>query len=236
MLRKDRCLWITSVGRGTLAGMSLQHDIVADERYLKSFEGVTIYGVAGTNASGKDTVMELMAEHGFFVFNTSNGLRQIAHAVFKSTARGGNDAPMGKVGNAFRVAYPGGMVELGLLDWFLKAGVLPDDLKPKGLVIGSIRGTGEAERLKQIGGKLIVTDADQRVRYERITGRNRADDRISFEEFQEHEAGDMAVGETDPTKFGMAAVMDMADIRIVNNDNDLPAFRRQILQALDIAS
>lgn len=214
--------------------MAMQQDLVNDERYIQSLKGVTIYGVAGTNASGKDILMDIMLDYGFLVFRTSDSLRQISHAVFKSTVRGGNDAPMGKVGNAFRQAYPGGMVDLGLLDWWLRAGVLPEELRPKGLVIGSIRGTGEAQRLKEVGGKLIVTDADPHVRYQRIHGRGRADDNITFEEFLEHEAGDMAVGETDPTKFGMAAVIDQADIRIVNNDNDLALFKAQVAATLSL--
>lgn len=212
----------------------MQQDIVVDERYLESFKGVTVYGVAGTNGSGKDSLMEVLVEHGFLQFSTSNSLRQISHAVFQSTERGGNEAPMGIVGNAFRTAYPGGMVELGLLDWWLRAGVLPEDLKPKGLVIGSIRGTGEVERLKQVGGKLIVVDADPHIRYERLKGRGRADDNITFEEFQQKEAADMAHGQTDPTKFGMAAVIDSADIRIVNDNSDIDAFRDQVVEALKL--
>lgn len=212
----------------------MQQDIVVDERYLESFNGVTIYGVAGTNGSGKDSLMEVLVEHGFLQFSTSNSLRQISHAVFQSTERGGNEAPMGIVGNAFRTAYPGGMVELGLLDWWLRAGVLPEDLRPKGLVIGSIRGTGEVERLRQVGGRLIVVDADPHIRYERLKGRGRADDNITFEEFQQKEAADMAHGQTDPTKFGMAAVIDSADIRIVNDNNDIEAFRHQIAKALNL--
>lgn len=210
-------------------------DLVNDKRYLNAFRGVTIYGVAGTHGSGKDILMDLLVEYGFLQFNTSNSLRQIAYAAFKSTERGGNQAPMGVAGNAYRAAYPGGMVEVGLLEWWFRVGVLPNELKPKGLVIGSIRGTGEAYRLKQVGGKLIVVDADTRVRYERITGRGRADDKISFEEFKEHEAGDMAYGETDPTKLGMAAVMDMADIRIENSGSDIETFKAQALKVLGIA-
>jgi len=217
---------------------SMQTDLVAslvsDERYLEAFKGVTIYGVAGTNASGKDTVMELLEEYGFVHFNTSNALRRISHAVFKSTERGGNEAPMGVVGNAFRTAYPGGMVDVGLLDWLVQAGAMPEELRPRGLVIGSIRGTGEAKRLKEAGGKLIVTDADPKLRYERIMGRKRADDKVSFEEFMEHEEADMAPGQTDPTKFGMAAVMEMADIKIVTTSNDLDAFRAKVLETLGL--
>lgn len=216
--------------------MSLfQQDIVNDPRFLEAFKDVTIYGVAGTNASGKDTLMELLEEKGFLRFSTSDSLREISYAVFHSTQRGGNDAPMGRVGNAFREVYPGGMVELGLLDWWFRAGVLPPELRPKGLVIGSIRGTGEVERLKLAGGKLIATDADPKVRFNRISGRGRADDKeLTYEEFLAKEAGDMAVGETDPTRFGMAAVIEMADIRIINDHNDVADFKAQAAEVLGL--
>ncbi len=214
----------------------LQQELINDPRYISAFRNVAIYGVAGSNASGKDTVMDLLEEHGFLRFSTSDSLREISYAVFHSTQRGGNDAPMGKVGNAFRETYPGGMVELGLLDWWMRAGVLPPELRPKGLVIGSIRGTGEAERLKDFGGKLIVTDASPEVRFSRISGRGRADDhQLTYEEFLAKEAGDMAHGETDPTKFGMAAVIEMADIRIVNDHNDVAAFKIQAAAALGLS-
>ncbi len=211
-----------------------QQELVQSDQYRQAFSGVTVYGIAGTNGSGKDSLMDLLAEHGFLVFNTSDSLRQISQAAFNSTDRGGNDAPMGRVGNAFRVAYPGGMVELGLLDWWLRASVLSEELRPKGLVIGSVRGTGEVQRLKQFGGRLVVVDADPQVRYERLSGRGRSDDSITFEQFLEKEAGDMAVGETDPTRFGMAAVIDAADIRIMNNGDDISALRAEARTLLSL--
>lgn len=215
----------------------LQQELVNDPRYAEAFRGVTIYGVAGTNASGKDTVMDLLEEHGFLRFTNGDSIRQISRAVFNSTQRGGNDTPAGRIGNAFREMYPGGMVELGLLDWWMRAGVLPIDLRPKGLVIGSIRGTGEAERLKEFGGKLIVTDANPEVRFGRVTCRGRSDDhQITYEEFLSKDAGEMAVGETDPTRFGMAAVIEMADIRIVNDHNDVAAFKAQAAEQLGLKS
>ncbi len=213
----------------------LQQKLVNDPRYVESFRGVTIYGVAGTNASGKDTVMELLEEHGFLRFSTSDSLREISYVVFHSTQRGGNEAPMGRVGNAFRDTYPGGMVEVGLLDWWMRVGALPPELQPKGLVIGSIRAVGEANRLKEVGGKLIVTDASPEARFSRINGRGRVDDqKLTYEEFLAKEAADMAVGETDPAKFGMAAVIEMADICIANDRNDVPAFRAQAAEILKL--
>lgn len=203
----------------------LQQLIVQDKRYADSFKSVIVYGVAGMNGSGKDSLMDLLVEHGFLCFNTSAGLRQVAQVLFNSIARGGGDTPMGRLGNAYRAAYPGGMVELGLLDWWLRIAVLPAELRPKGLVMGSIRGVGEAKRLKEFGGKLLVVDADPHVRYGRLAGRGRADDNVTFEQFMQKDAAELAVGETDPTKFGMAAVNDMADIRIENNGNDIAAFK-----------
>jgi len=213
---------------------SLQQEILQDPRYRDSLGGITLYGVAGTNGSGKDSLMELLIDRGFLCFNTSDNLREISQAVFNAIDRGGNDAPLGRGGNAFRTVYPGGMVELGLLKWLVGVDVLPEELRPRGLVIGSIRGTGEAQRLREFGGKLIVIDADPRVRFNRLQGRGRADDNINFEQFLEKEAGDMAVGETDPTKFGMAAVMDMADIRIENSGDDVDAFKAKAVQVLGL--
>lgn len=212
----------------------LQQELVNDPRYAEAFSGVTIYGVAGTNASGKDTVMDLLEEHGFLRFSTSDNLRQVSRAVFQSTERGGNDTPMGRLGNAARAAYPGGMVEIGLLDWWARVAYLPVDLRPKGLVIGSIRGVNEAKRLQQVGGKLIVTDATPQVRFSRIASRTREDDPPTFEQFIAHEAAEMAVGETDPTLFGMAAVIEMADIVITNNHNDVAEFKAQAAETLGL--
>src|ERR1700709_2441095 len=102
-----------------------QRQLATDPRFIESFRGVTIYGVAGANGSGKDALIELLIAQGFLGFNTSDSLRQIAQAVFQSTERGGNEAPMGRVGNAYRTAYPGGMVDVGLLEWWLRVAALP---------------------------------------------------------------------------------------------------------------
>ncbi len=213
-----------------------QQELVRSAQYRDSFKGVTLYGVAGTNGSGKDSLMNLLAEHGFLLFNTGDALREISQAVFNSVDRGGGESPVGRLGNAFRTAYPSGMTELGLLKWWARVAVLPVEMWPKGLAIGSLRGTGEVRRLKELGGKLIVVDADPRVRYDRLTKRGRGDDNITFEQFLDKEAQEMAVGQTDPAKFGMAAVIDEADIRIENNGNDIEAFKRQAAAALVLST
>jgi dephospho-CoA kinase len=206
--------------------MLFQQEVTQDKRFKKAFEGVTIYGVAGTNGSGKDTILDLMAERGFFTFNTGDALRQICLAVMGTTQRGGNESPMGRIANSQRAMYEGGMVTLGFIDYWARVLHLPKELQPKGLVIGSIRAVGGVKVLKEFGGKLIVTDADPRVRYERIVGRGREyEKKISFEQFIREEDAEMGRGETDPTKFGMARVIEMGDITISNDSDNLDIFK-----------
>lgn len=215
--------------------MPFQGEVTRDQRFKEAFAGVVIYGVAGTNGSGKDTILDLMAEHGFLAFNTSNGLRQITMAVMGTTQRGGNDSPTGKIANAQRSVYDGGMVSLGLIDYWARVLHMPKELHPKGLVIGSIRAVGEVETLKNFGGKLIVVDADPRIRYRRLTSRGRAyEKQISFEQFIAEEEAEMGRSETDPSKFGIAQVMKMADITITNDSDDLEMFKAHAREKLGL--
>jgi len=204
----------------------LQQELTQDERFKKAFEGVVIYGVAGTNGSGKDSILDMFAENGFFTFNTGDALRQITKAVMGTTQRGGNDSPTGKIANAQRSLYEGGMVTLGLIDYWSRALHMPQELRPAGLVIGSIRSVSEVETLKKFGGKLIVVDADPKVRYQRVTSRGREyEKQISFEQFEAEEQGELGQNETDPTKFGIAQVVTMGDITISNDSDNLEQFK-----------
>lgn len=205
--------------------LGLHTQLVNDERFKQAFQGVTLYGVAGTNGSGKDTVLSVLAENGFYVFNVGDALRQISTAVMDTTQRGGNTSPTGTIANRQRTMYPGGMVTVGLIDYWARILHMPEDLRPKGLGIGSIRSVSEAQALKDFGGKLIVITADPQVRYERVIGRGRAyEQTITFEQFETEEKAEMGYSETDPTKFGMAQVIEMADITIDNSSDSIEVF------------
>lgn len=217
--------------------LALYSQLVHDERFKQAFQGVTLYGVAGTNGSGKDTALDVLAENGFFVFNTGDTLRQITTAVMGTTQRGGNTSPTGTIANWQRTTYPGGMVTVGLIDYWTRILHMPMELHPKGLAIGSIRSVSEAQALKDFGGKLIVVTADAQVRYERVIGRGRAYEKaISFEQFESEEKAEMGYGETDPTKFGMAQVIEMADITIDNSTDDIDAFSEVVKETLKLSS
>lgn len=215
--------------------MLLQRELAQDERFRQAFAGTTIYGVAGTNGSGKDTVLDALAEEGFFTFNTGDALRQITKAVMGTTQRGGNQSPTGRIANAQRALYDGGMVTLGLVDYWARILHMPIELRPKGLVIGSIRAVGETQSLKAFGGKLIVVDADPKVRYQRLIGRGREyEKQISFEQFMLEDEAEFGRNETDPTKFGIAQVMAMADITIKNDSNNLESFKTLTKRQLNL--
>ncbi len=203
----------------------LHKQLVNDPRFKQAFTDVPLFGVAGSNGSGKDTVLTAFAESGFFVFNTGDALRQITTAVMGTTQRGGNDSPTGRIANAQRAIYPGGMVTLGMIDYWARVLHMSPELRPKGLAIGSIRSVSEAQTLKDFGGKLIVVDADPKVRYERVVVRGRTYEKeISFEQFMAEDESEMGKGETDPTKFGLAQVLRMGDIHLDNNHASVDGF------------
>lgn len=215
--------------------MDLHKELLNDSRFRQAFSGMTLYGVAGTNGSGKDSVMQVLSECGFFVFNTGDALRQITKAVMGTTQRGGNDSPTGRIGNAQRAVYPGGMVSLGMIDYWARILHMDKDLQPAGLVIGSVRSVSEAGTLHDFGGKLIAVDAEPKVRYERIVARARTYEKsITFEQFMAEDEAEMGRGETDPTKFGTAQLIDMADITLQNNGNDIEVFMSQVKQTLGL--
>src|SRR5690348_5461590 len=134
--------------------MDLYDSLVSDPAYLGAFKDTLVLGVAGTNGAGKDSLMALLAQEGFYVYSVGDRLRHIAKASLGSPRRGGNDSPSGRVANAERTRFPGGMFELGMIEWWSNIAHFPQELQPRGLVIGSLRVTGEAARLKEIGGKL----------------------------------------------------------------------------------
>lgn len=217
--------------------IELYSQLVNDERFKQAFQGVTLYGVAGTNGSGKDTVLHVLQQNGFFVFNTGDALRQITTAVMGTTQRGGNTSPTGTIANRQRSIYPGGMVTVGLIDYWTRILHMPQELRPKGLAIGSIRSVSEAQALQDFGGKLIVVTADLQVRYERVVGRGRAyEGAITLEQFEAEEKAEMGYDETDPTKFGMAQVIEMADITIDNSTDSIDDFSEITKETLRLSS
>ena len=99
------------------------------------------------------------------------------------------------------------------------------------VIIESIRASAEVAALKAAGGILLAVDANQNVRFRRITGRKSASDNVTFEEFIAHEKLEM--NDPDPNGMQKARVIQLADYTIMNDDSltDLGLAIEQFLAA-----
>ncbi len=106
--------------------------------------------------------------------------------------------------------------------------------KYQGLVVVPMRNPGEAQRVKDLGGRLVWVDADPKVRYERIHSRQRsAEDKKTFEQFLKEEQDEMEHS-GDQHTLSMAGVKAKADVFIDNNGNNLEEFAKTVKKTLGL--
>lgn len=184
-----------------------------------------IVGLGGTNASGKDTVGEMLADrHGWQFVSVSDILRTELKKHGQDITRKNLRALSAKW------RHQDG---LGVLIY--KAVKLYDDAKFKGLVISSLRNYGEAEEVHNLGGTVVWVDANPKVRYQRITSRLRSDeDKISYQEFIQHETEEMEHHQGDHHTLNLAGVKEKADIFLTNDGNDIEKFKQDAQAALGL--
>lgn len=163
-----------------------------------------LIGIAGSFASGKDTVAhQLVEDFGFTHVSTGDMVREIALKERDSIER----PVLHEVADQHRKRDGAGIFVRHALQ------------KPRPLVITGIRSLGEAKELKQHGGVLLFIDAPSEVRYERMRTRHRdAEVGLSLEEFRANEEKEWHAGESD-ADFNLRDIKEMADITI---DNTLP--------------
>jgi cytidylate kinase len=182
-----------------------------------------IIGLAGTNGSGKDTVGHLLAEKYGYLFAGATEMlgeeltrRGVPHERVNKAALSAQwrrEYGMGVIVDKAHEAYRAGSYN--------------------GLIVGSLRHPGEADKVHELGGTMLWVDADQRIRYDRVTtsNRGRLEDNKTFEEFKIEEAREMSpIG--DSATLNMGAVKERADIVLTNNGNDIDAFRRYVEKTL----
>ena len=193
---------------------------------------MTFFGISGTNGSGKDTVGKILSEHHNFLFvSMTDMLRDELARRGLPPAR----VHMRALSAEWRREMGLGVLIDKALDVY-KAQTKSYD----GLVAASLRNPGEADRLHELGGKVVWVDADPMIRYQRIQtnlhhrGDRRAiDDKKTFAEFLAEEAAEMHHSGDEAT-LSMAGVKAKADITVINNGDDLNAFRRQVERALGL--
>jgi len=123
----------------------------------------------------------------------------------------------------------GVLVELGYEEYKLL------DDQP-GLVISGIRSIGEMEEVLKLKGKMIYTDADLELRYERMVMRQRDEEaKISREEFEKREKAEWHAG-NDPSDFNKRDIRKYCEEQdmIVFNQADLASFFHDAEQKLGL--
>lgn len=177
-----------------------------------------IIGLSGTNGAGKDTVGHLLAaKHNLLFVSVSDLLREEARRRGQPVTR-----------EVLRTISAEWRREFGL-------GVLVDkavehcksfDDKYDGVIACPMRNTGEAQHLKDLGGKLLWIDADPKLRYERIQANahhrgRQGEDQKTFEEFLEEERAEMQPpADGDAATLNMAGVKQLADAVVQNDEAD----------------
>jgi dephospho-CoA kinase len=165
-----------------------------------------LIGITGTDGAGKGAAVScLTKQHGF----THYSARAIWEEEFKQRGIESTRANMRLVANELRAAHGNDFLITYYLKKMSATGV-------KNAIIESIRTTAEVDTLKKHGGVLLAVDADQKLRYERISGRKSSSDLVTFEEFTAQE--ELEMNDPDPNGMQKAKVMAMADYTIMNNE------------------
>jgi cytidylate kinase len=178
-----------------------------------------LIGLSGSNGSGKDTVGHVLAErYGYLFVSGSDMLRVEARRRGQEPER----EVLRTISAEWRRQHGLGVLIDKAVEVFEATGN-----EYKGLVIASLRNSGEAVRTHELGGIVVWTDADPKVRYERIHARHRTvEDEKTFEQFLAEEAAEMQHS-GDAATLDMAGVKAKADVFISNDGNDIEKFKDQ---------
>ena len=185
-----------------------------------------IIGIAGTNGSGKDSLGEILVEHhGYMFISGADFLREEAKKRSLPIER----EVLRTISAEWRRKYGLGVLVDKAVEIFKQS-----DKKYKGLVVSPMRNPGEAQHIKNLSGVLIWVDADPKVRYERITKRQRStEDQKTFDEFLAEERAEMEHSGDEAT-LSLSGVKTKADIFIENNGS-LEEFQAAAEKALGLA-
>jgi dephospho-CoA kinase len=182
-----------------------------------------IIGIGGTNGSGKDTLAGILEEQGWLFVSGSDILRQELKKRSLPIERENLRALSTEWRREHSLGY--------LIDKAVKIFKSQNEVY-KGLVISSLRNFGEADRVHELGGTVVWTDAPAKLRYQRIYSRQRStEDQKTFEQFlAEEQAEKEHAG--DEASLNWQGVKDRADIFIDNDSNEPAHFKQKAEKAL----
>lgn len=184
-----------------------------------------LIGLGGTNAAGKDSIGEMLAErHGWLFVSVSDLLRDEAKKRGLPVER----EVLRTISAEWRREFGLGVLVDKAIEQFKNL-----NNTYKGLVAVPMRNPGEAQHIMDNGGVLVWVDADPKVRYKRVELRLRSpEDHKTFEEFLAEQHAEMEHHGGDEATLNLSGVKEKADIFLENNGNDVSAFKDQAEQAL----
>jgi dephospho-CoA kinase len=183
-----------------------------------------IIGISGTNGSGKDSLAEMLQErHGWLFVSGADLLREEARQRGLPVER----EVLRTISAEWRRKYGLGVLIDRAVDLFNDS-----PSKYLGLVVSPMRNPGEAQHIKDLGAPLVWVDADPKVRYERISKRQRsAEDNKTYEQFLSEEQDEME-HTGDEATLSLAGVKAKADIFLDNNGSNIEKFKDEAEKAL----
>ena len=186
-----------------------------------------LIGLSGTNGSGKDSVGEILAsKYNYLFISVSDLLRDEAarrgEPIERETLR--------TISAEWRREHGLGVLVDKAIEQFDEQGGFDEFA---GLVIASLRNPGESERVHELGGKVVWTDADPKVRYDRIYSRQRTEEDIkTFEQFVEEEKAEME-HDGDAATLSMREVKRSLDILVVNDGDSFEDLEKEVAKKLE---
>ena len=182
-----------------------------------------IIGITGTDGAGKGAVVDfLVKEKGFTHISSRDTINiELEKEGIEKTRNN-----MRLKANQMRAQFGDDVLVAKAYERIEQEGI-------ENAVVESLRAAAEAVTLKQKGGILLAIDADQKLRYERVQGRRSSSDKVTFEQFMEHEQ--MEMNDPDPHGMQKAKVMEMADHTIMNDGSFKELHRKieEFLAAID---
>ena len=164
-----------------------------------------LIGITGTDGAGKGTVVEYLVTQKDFVHYSA---RALFVAELERRGLPIDREHMREIANKLRGTFGH--------DYLIRESLRrAHEQKNDRIVIESLRALAEVGALHKAGGKLLAVDAEPHVRYERIQARASETDRVSFEEFRQHE--ELEMNDPDPNGMQKAAVIAAADHTIINS-------------------
>lgn len=186
-----------------------------------------LIGLAGTNGSGKDSVGEILAnKYNYLFISVSDLLRDEASKRGEPIER----EVLRSISAEWRREYGLGVLVDKAVEQFDEQGGFDEFA---GLVIASLRNPGESDRVHELGGKVVWTDADPKIRYDRIYSRQRTEeDAKTFKQFVDEEKAEME-HDGDAATLSMREVKRSLDFLIVNDGSTLEELELEVANKLE---